>query len=574
MQAQNRTLPQWFNRIESGQIKLPRFQRYEAWGGGEIAGLLETVLRQLPAGAALILEVGDQEKFKSRLMEGAPPPTEKVNEHLLDGQQRLTALWKSLNVLYEDRTYFVYYETDPEDGREIVRVYGQARWLNSGRRFPLWADNAADIHARGYIPLHLLRPGDMLGEVAAWCNAATGNNADESQKLLLQVVKLRELVSNYNIPYLALPVTTPPDVAIDVFVKMNTTAVRLTAFDIVVAQVEAVAGESLHDLVNKLKTSVNGIEHYIEPEDLILNVAAMREDRAPTQASYQRLDLQRLVDDWDALVAGIKWAVQMLEGEHVFDANRLPTVVVLYVLSAIYKFVPAALDARGNARTLIRKYLWRAFLTSRYESAAATAALQDFRGLRAVLTGIGDAAIPIFNEEVYPLPNAEILREAGWPKGRDILGRGVLAISIKRGALDLADGEPATREHLLNREYHHLFPSSLLTGDGNLDESRSFRALNCALVTWNTNRNISAKEPLRYLRERTERAALGESQVRTRLETHLVPFDFLSVGGYADLATGDERAHKISNDYDAFLQARSHLYVTAIPVLCSGADWP
>jgi hypothetical protein len=104
MQAQNRLLPEWFNRIQTGQIKLPRFQRYEAWGAAEVASLLEAVLRELPAGAALILEVGDSERFVSRSMEGAPPPSERVNEHLLDGQQRLTALWRSLNDLFEDRT--------------------------------------------------------------------------------------------------------------------------------------------------------------------------------------------------------------------------------------------------------------------------------------------------------------------------------------------------------------------------------------------------------------------------------------------------------------------------------------
>lgn len=137
MQAQNRLLPEWFNRIRTGQIRLPRFQRYEAWGAAEVASLLEAVLRALPAGAALILDVGDVEKFISRSMEGAPAPSERVNEHLLDGQQRLTALWKSLNDLYDDRTYFAYFDEDEETGTEIIRIHGQARWLNQGRKFPL-----------------------------------------------------------------------------------------------------------------------------------------------------------------------------------------------------------------------------------------------------------------------------------------------------------------------------------------------------------------------------------------------------------------------------------------------------
>ena len=97
MHAHDRFLPEWFNRIRSRQITLPRFQRFVVWGHGEVAGLLTTVLRGLPSGAALILEVGDEEKFISRIMVDAPSQ-EKVTEQPLDGQQRLTALWRSFMI--------------------------------------------------------------------------------------------------------------------------------------------------------------------------------------------------------------------------------------------------------------------------------------------------------------------------------------------------------------------------------------------------------------------------------------------------------------------------------------------
>jgi uncharacterized protein with ParB-like and HNH nuclease domain len=105
MQAHDRRLPEWFDRIRTRQITLPRFQRFVAWGHGQVADLLTTVLRGLPAGASLILEVGDAEKFKSRALTDAPQTGERVTEQLLDGQQRLTALWRSLHEKFTDRTY-------------------------------------------------------------------------------------------------------------------------------------------------------------------------------------------------------------------------------------------------------------------------------------------------------------------------------------------------------------------------------------------------------------------------------------------------------------------------------------
>jgi hypothetical protein len=93
------------------------------------------------------------------------------------------------------------------------------------------------------------------------------------------------------------------------------------------------------------------------------------------------------------------------------------------------------------------------------------------------------------------------------------------------------------------------------------------------LVTWNTNRNISAKEPVRYLKERVERAALGEEQIKDRLATHLVPFDVLNVGGYASITDPVQRAAQIRSDYERFLGARATLVAEAMGKLCDGHDW-
>jgi Protein of unknown function DUF262 len=114
LEARNRSLPDWFTHVRTGQVRLPRFQRFESWSHATIANLLDTVLRGLPAGATLVLAVGDAEKFVSRPVSGAPDISFKPNEHLLDGQQRITALWRSFHDDYEDRTYF-----GPHQGRAL-----------------------------------------------------------------------------------------------------------------------------------------------------------------------------------------------------------------------------------------------------------------------------------------------------------------------------------------------------------------------------------------------------------------------------------------------------------------------
>ena len=70
MEARNRYLPDWIKYVKNRQIVLPRFQRMEAWGHREVSDLLQTVLDGLPAGAALVLEVGDSVPFRSTKTHG------------------------------------------------------------------------------------------------------------------------------------------------------------------------------------------------------------------------------------------------------------------------------------------------------------------------------------------------------------------------------------------------------------------------------------------------------------------------------------------------------------------------
>lgn len=577
MEARNRFLPEWFNRIRTRQITLPRFQRYVAWGHDNVSGLLTTVLRGLPSGAALILEVGDSEKFISRTMADAPETGERVTEQLLDGQQRLTALWRSLHDKYPDRTYLICFEDDPSDANAEKQpmVEGQARWIKNGVRFPLWVDAPRECWSRGRIPLRLLVPGTNDVDVDNWVSAALPDDQKDSlpffNRIKNTINDLRTKVREFNLPYLALPATTKKEVALDVFVKMNTSSVKLTTYDVVVALVEGETGKSLHDHVEELAEACPRAREYADLPSLVLDLAALRQDRVPSQAGYHGIDFPRMVNEWPRIIASVKGLIEFLEEECVFDAQRLPSYTPLPVIAALWEKLPTQPDQLGNARGLLRKYLWRAFLTARYEQASNTSALQDFRALEKVLAGQGtENDVPVLNQESYPLPTADLILQAGWPKAKTILGRGILALQLKCGAIDFADARKATVASITSkdhpREYHHLFPDSLLS-DAGVPAEKIFRAVNCALVTWKTNRTISNKEPLTYLKDRAENSNLGEAEIKRRLISHLIPFEEFAVG-YTDLNSNDQKA-KLRQDFDSFSRKRAVIVARAAELVCT-----
>lgn len=556
--------------IQQGQVLLPRFQRHEAWRPAQIVGLLENILRKpsLPVGALLTLEVGDKELFHSRPIVGAPAPSGKPQMHLLDGQQRMTALWRSLTGDYQELSIFVPLQRGATDAAsddltdDAPEVRAEKRWLKTSKgqssKMPLWVDNDAVVFKEGLLPIECLCPGQRGEERFAAFQSVVAAQTDLQSLLAMsnRVAELRLRVASYMIPFLALPVGTGKETALDVFIKMNTSASPLSDFDIVVAQLEESLGKSLHDMVAELKRAVPALERYGKVEDNVLAVAALLSGKPALKTTYLDEGFGRSLGEvWPRLSRGIKRGLEFLEQEGMFDEKTTPSEVAVYLTCALWADVPEhGYDQEGNARALIRKALWRACCTNRYGKTATTRAHADYRLLAATLAGQTQASAPeLFDDTLYPLPDVSELIAAGWPARKDRLPRAMLAISLRKGGLDFADGAPASPENIRKREYHHIFPVAGFATD--TPESIINRALNCALITWRTNRKLSATSPTDYIKARTEAASLGETEIRWRLATHLVP--------YEEMRTGD---------YQEFLGKRAEKMGDALTALCNGSE--
>lgn len=87
------------DRVETGKIQLPDFQRGWVWDDYRIRSLLVSISRGFPVGAVMTLDAGGDIRFRSRLVEGAAfkdGVQQPVEQYLLDGQQRLTSLYQAM----------------------------------------------------------------------------------------------------------------------------------------------------------------------------------------------------------------------------------------------------------------------------------------------------------------------------------------------------------------------------------------------------------------------------------------------------------------------------------------------
>lgn len=595
--AQDRPISVWFQKLENGEIKLPRFQRHQAWDRKRVLSLLDTVIQNLPLGVTLLLNV-DKEQFISRYLVTAPETGGRVTEHLLDGQQRLTALWRALHNNYNQETYFLYlpeydlYRDNIEEEENEFAVYFQGRWIDKKNRLrPLWVENPKETLARGFVPMQLFRPGDISGEYETWVNDALidekpkiGDNDYEKQfeawmndkQNLLKIIRdVRETIAHFNLPYLALPSTTTKDTALQVFINMNTNSKPLSQYDIIRAEIEGVKGVSLDDYQQKIETQHPNVQFYFELPFLILATSALMQDKLPNQRGMWDMEKDTMIADWDKMVTGLSKMAAFLEGQGIYDKKRLPTNAVLAVIAALYTHIPESLDARGQAEILLRKYLWSSFFTDRYENSAASHAFNDFMALKNVILGkekesgvrFCESDVPVLNRDKYPLSTIEELVQVGWPKRENIRARGIMAVFNKLGAIDFADGSTINRQQLIEskRHYHHVFPDDILKKA----EIESYLALNCSLITDKTNLNISNKEPFNYLKERYDWTS--EDIVNSRLKSHLIPIEELKNGGYENLSQETKKV-KVAKDFEAFIKKRGLYVIEAVKQLTKGKD--
>ena len=558
MKPRNKDINSWFELIRDGQLTLPRFQRGEDWNRRQIGAVLMNVLREpsLPIGAILVLETGSEEMFKSRQIAGAQEPKSVPKYYLLDGQQRMTALWRSLNDNYLDEgfTLFVTLDDDTQPSIEIKPRYRK----ENGEWTLKWADSPEKCLEKNLVPVKILLPGSE-GEslMNEWVNQACRDDDDKDKyrNLLNRILVLRGRVSNYQIPFLMLPRETEKETAIDVFIRMNTSSSPLSDYDFVVARIEAF-DESLPRKISQLRDEVPTAAEYGNVESMALAVGALLQEKRPLRSTYLNPDYSsNLLDVWDDVVYGIKYGTNFLQDEMIFNKKLLPTEVIVNLASALGAAVPRdGTDDKGRVLMLIRKAIWRASFTNRYEKTATTRTHADYMAILKLIRDSNSRTPDLFDDEKYPLPEPEELIYGKSPSGTDRLGRAIMATSLYCGGYDFADGERANSENVKSphREYHHLYPRSLIQDTFLKHEVDS--ALNFALISWRTNRKIHAKWPGIYIKERAQADNVSESQVRQRVESHLIPYNDL-----------------IANDFKNFLHVRAKLIHKAMEKLTSGS---
>ena len=518
-----------------------------------------------------------------------------AEELLLDGQQRLTSLWRVLNGQTDNVSYYVRVNDLSVLDTGIAEIVSVSDRSKDGKA---WKE-PKKAFTENLIPLSILRNGteqDSMGDIWGWCKEAVGE-PDDMVQLRDAIIPIGEdLLKGRELHYCELPASTDRRAAIDIFVQSNRSSVRVNEFDIAVALAldegglelrERVADFHRQSGVTKYYTSVSEIdeEAAISPlGEWAFFAACVAERRGPPKkARYEEvvrevfgkgnsdLKLDRLLHDVESGLNTL--------AEHGAPIRRmLPTLPALHVLSGLQSTLRGLTKMKANAQNLANKlvsaYVWRAFFTERYEARANDLLYEDYLGLEKCLeavreTGKFDRSLlpPIFDNEANPVVDEHMLGNLDdpvpWIAGGTRLGKALATIQLAEDPVDwvvantkLNSGKVRELDREDNLDRHHVFPRKVLSGVFKREQIN--HGLNGVLLCKPTNQSLSEKDPADYMNWiRDQPGGPNEATLRARVESHLVPYDVIVGDG------------SLKERYEGFISERARTVARRIRDRCN-----
>ncbi len=559
---EQRTVDEWVKRARDGQIAVADFQRSFVWPPKKAAGYLYAILRGRPVGVYLILNSAEPPQFSPRPFSNMDTPLDKVEELVLDGQQRLSSLLHALYVHPRSR-FFIEVEDFAAEQLAVKDVIALGKNTADAVRLA----EAAEAYRSQLIPVDILRrpdPGTTSDlPLTQWCNDVMGGV--ESFENYSQMARFQNKITQFaegcffqrQLYFYRLPEGTSRAEATEIFVETNTSSVQIKKFDEQVAKVRGGENQDFRKMIGKARRDSDVLRYFFPGDEeqaipkigtWLLKLGCLHMGEPPKKGLYEEgaqylfksdgRDDGGVPKNFQAVMDDVEWVLKRVSDMGSPSRSTLPSwppVHVLAVARSCYLGIADPEEANA-ARQLIDAYYWRSLFTGRYERQANDRLHEDLGELLRVLKGEeADArTMRIFSDQHHPLYRARWLAEsAGWI-GRSRIGKALVAVVLasEPRPVDWITGEPLRATHVRqleqsrNLDRHHVFPRKVLLTAG-VPEGEIDNGLNGVVLDKRTNRRFWKYPPDEYVVNVTKKKGITEEEFLARITGHLVPSEYM-----------------------------------------------
>ena len=524
--------------IESGQIKIPQFQRNFVWEKLQSARLLDSMLKGYPIGTFIFWRT-DEELRAVRNIGNIDLPAQVQNEfvnYVLDGQQRITSFFAAVKgaAVERDRNRVddfstIYVDLSANEEDEIVTID-----LNG--RNELACIKIVDLMTSD---LSLLM--QMIGLIPA--------------DLHPKINEYRNLLTGYQFNIILLK-NASISVATEVFTRLNVGGKALSLFEIMVAKTYVAPeigelqseGFDLSVRYEQLLRELKPVQYDTLAPATVLQTVAMLAVGGCTRKQILDINKKDFIATWPRAVKSLKLVVDFLRDYGIPVSHLLPYNALLVPLSYFFDRHPAR--PSGEMLRRIEDFFWRCSLGNRYSSSVENKLANDVEKIGQIL----DNQQPRYEWTVDVSP--VVIAREGWFSASRSYIKAILCLLAKQHPRSFKTNlmvriDNAWLSVSSSKNYHHFFPKAFLKRQmPELDGWRVNHIANITIVDDYLNKqDIRAKAPARYISDFARENPLMDQT----LSTHLI---------------GDPAEFGIeSNDYERFFEARITLISTSLSQL-------
>lgn len=373
-------LSELLDGIHRGTVGLPNFQRDFDWTDGDVRSLIATVLNGWPMGSLLLID-GDADTkdfYAPRPFQFAPALDGTPSTIVLDGQQRLTALYSSL---YDASDLIYAVKCDERlDWSAIDSLDSAIRSFKTINWRSKFATPSTQWEQK-LIPTSALRDAATFYE---WRDSAA-STADDIDFLTQLYRRNLAGLHRYRVPALRIDKRMPPAAVARIFERVNKTGRRLGVFDLMVAK-SFTPSFNLRVEWDRVCDKYSLLKRFFKDDGTaILQVIALRNLDDVRSSAVLRLTAASIHDDWERAARAMNDALVFAQQRlGLSQVDWLPYGNLLVVLGALAW--DGSLGGRADA---LEAWYWRSAFSGRYAVGSNTTAVSDFKLLRNI-DGVSD----------------------------------------------------------------------------------------------------------------------------------------------------------------------------------------
>lgn len=522
----NKKYESLFNEIDTGQIKLPMFQREFVWEKEQSAKLIDSIIKGFPIGTFILWKTREELRSYKDIGNHKLPDTPKGDyvQYILDGQQRITSLYairKGIRISKDGKEVdykdiFINLVTSPESDESLTTT-----------------DTPSDDDSCQYISVHRLltsQISDLLEEF--------------DKEMLRKIEFYKGKLVNYDFSTITIK-DYPIEIACEIFSRINTGGKSLTIFEIMVAKTY---DESKNfDLADRFETLRDGSEEEKRclaeakfdtlPESIVMQCISAIVSKAVRGRDILKVKRDVFIDTWPLMVESLFSTVDFIRSELRIPVSHLLPYPALTIPLTYFFYHTKDKKPSNKQIKLLEQFFYWCGVTERYSSASDTKITDDLNKMDAII--IGDE--PKYLESELNVSKDKI-KQTYFSTGNAFC-KSILCLFVYNQPRSFdTDGivilDNSNLKIASSRNYHHFFPKKYLEVK---DENAEPNLIsNITLIDGYSNKHrIGKKPPSDYIGKFSEE----NTQIDNTLKSHLIH---------------DVKAFGIdSDDYNIFIDKRS-----------------